>query len=58
MTRITNCCALQIQGKSVLELGAGFGLAGIVAACVLGAERVILTDLHTDGAYDDECGEK
>jgi predicted nicotinamide N-methyase len=42
--RIANRCALQIRGKSVLELGAGCGLVGI-AACVLGAERVILTDL-------------
>lgn len=34
----------QFMGRTVLELGAGTGLVGIVAS-VLGAGRVILTDL-------------
>lgn len=33
-----------LVGKTVLELGAGTGVVGVVAS-VLGAERVILTDL-------------
>lgn len=32
-----------MQGKNVLELGAGIGLAGMVAA-LLGARKVALTD--------------
>ncbi len=38
-----NNCS-QIKGSCVLELGAGCGVVGI-AACILGAKRVILTDL-------------
>jgi len=34
----------QFMGRTVLELGAGTGLVGIVAS-VLGAGRVVLTDL-------------
>jgi len=34
----------QLVGKTVLELGAGTGLVGIVAS-VLGSKRVVLTDL-------------
>ena len=33
-----------VRGKRILEIGAGCGLAGIVAAC-LGADKVIITDL-------------
>lgn len=34
-------------GRSVLEIGAGCGLAGLVAAA-LGFERVLITDINTD----------
>jgi predicted nicotinamide N-methyase len=35
-----------IQGKSVVELGSGCGLAGMACAC-LGARKVVLTDLES-----------
>ncbi len=41
---VTNGDDWQIRKRHVLELGSGCGLVGI-ASCVLGAERVIMTDL-------------
>eukprot|EP00978_Attheya_sp_CCMP212_P009236 scaffold21809_cov52-Attheya_sp.AAC.3 len=40
----TECNAIKVKGQRVLELGAGCGLVGIVAA-TLGAREVMLTDL-------------
>lgn len=42
---VTHCrLEFDLQGKSVLELGAGTGLPGLTTA-VLGARRVVLTDV-------------
>jgi predicted nicotinamide N-methyase len=41
---VANGDASQIRKMDVLELGSGCGLVGI-ASCLLGAERVIMTDL-------------
>ena len=38
----------QIDGRGVIELGAGCGLCGIVAARLCGASHVCLTDLATE----------
>eukprot|EP00927_Polykrikos_kofoidii_P052195 TRINITY_DN45985_c0_g1_i1.p1 TRINITY_DN45985_c0_g1~~TRINITY_DN45985_c0_g1_i1.p1 ORF type:complete len:387 (+),score=66.82 TRINITY_DN45985_c0_g1_i1:89-1249(+) len=38
----------RLRGASVLELGCGLGLPGIVSAFYLGAQRVILTDSGAD----------
>ncbi|VEU40642.1 unnamed protein product [Pseudo-nitzschia multistriata] len=38
--------SLSVEGKRVLELGAGTGLVGIAAHLALGASRVLVTDLE------------
>lgn len=44
---ISSCAATEIQGKDVLELGAGLGLCGILSH-KLGANKVVLSDGDTD----------
>ncbi|KPV77504.1 uncharacterized protein RHOBADRAFT_41497 [Rhodotorula graminis WP1] len=43
---------IEVEGKRVLELGAGLGLPGLVAAHV-GADLVVLTDYDESAALDD-----